>query len=259
MRILFVGDILGRPGRRALRSKLAGLCHRESIDLAVANCENAAGGFGVTPKIAALLLASGLDVLTSGNHIWDKKEILPFIETEPRLLRPDNYPDAPGTGVYVGHSDGGIRFAVVNLQGRVYLPSIDCPFRRADRVLAQLDPDVRIRIVDFHAEVTSEKNAMAVYLDGRVTAVVGTHTHVQTADARVLPGGTAFITDVGMTGPHSSVIGMAPDAALRRFLTGMPARFKPAKGPVQLNAVVIEVNEGSGSAVDIRRISEVSA
>lgn len=258
MRILFVGDIVGRPGRRIVRAKIDAIRDREGVDLAVANCENAAAGFGITPKITAQLLGAGIEVLTSGNHIWDKKEILPYIATQPRLLRPDNYPDSPGSGVFVGHSDGGVPFAVINLQGRVYLPSIDCPFRRADQILASIDPEVRVRLVDFHAEVTSEKNAFATYLDGRASAVVGTHTHVQTADERVLSRGTAFITDVGMTGPALSVIGMRPDASLKRFLSGMPTRYKPAPGPVQLSAVVIDVDERTGSARGIRRITELS-
>lgn len=259
MRILFVGDIVGRPGRRMLRARLGAIRHRERIDVAIANCENAAGGFGVTPKIADQLLESGVDVLTSGNHVWDKKEILRYIDVEPRLLRPDNYPDAPGSGVFVGHSDGGVPFAVLNLQGRVYLPSLDCPFRRADRILEGIDPAVRVRVVDFHAEVTSEKNAFGAYLDGRASAVVGTHTHVQTADERVHPQGTAFITDVGMTGPSVSIIGMRQDASLRRFLTGLPGRFKPASGPVQLCGVVIDVDERTGRASAIRRIVENTA
>ena len=258
MRILFVGDIVGRPGRRVVFSSLGRVVAEEDVDLVIANCENAAAGFGVTPKIAEQLLAAGIDVLTSGNHIWDKKEALPYLDRQPSLLRPDNYPDAPGSGLFVGQTDSAVPYAVLNLQGRVYMPSIDCPFRRADLVLSRLDPDIRVRFVDFHAEVTSEKTAFGLYLDGRASAVVGTHTHVTTADERVLPSGTAYISDVGMTGPLNSVIGMRQDASLRRFLTGLPARFKPAAGPVRLSSVVVEVDEKTGHAVSIRRRVEQS-
>ena len=208
MRILFIGDIVGRPGRRAVFAKLPQLVAAEEIDLAIANCENAAAGYGTTIQIAEQLLDAGIDVLTSGNHIWDKREILPYLDREPRILRPANYPDAPGSGLYVGHTDAGVPYGVLNFQGRVYLPQVDCPFRCAERLLAELDPEVLVRFVDFHAEVTSEKTAFGVYLDGRVSVVAGTHTHVPTADERVLPGGSAYITDVGMTGPVHSVIGM---------------------------------------------------
>ena len=253
MKILFIGDIIGRPGRRAVVSSLERLLVDEEIDLAIANCENAAAGFGVTGKIADQLLEVGLHVLTSGNHIWDKREVLPYLEREPRLLRPHNYPDAPGSGLFVGYTDTGVRYAVINLQGRVYLPLIDCPFRLADQLLAALPSDVQVCFIDFHAEVTSEKNALGHYLDGRVSAVVGTHTHVPTADERVLPGGTAYITDVGMTGPLASVIGMKADESLKRFLTALPTRFEPASGTVRLNAVVIDVDERTGRARSIRR------
>ena len=253
MKILFIGDIVGRPGRRAVLASLQRLVVDEEIDLAIVNCENAAAGFGVTAKIADQLLETGAHVLTSGNHIWDKREILPYLDGEPRLLRPHNYPDAPGSGLYVGHTDAGVPYAVINLQGRVYLPAIECPFRQADQLLAGLPEDVRVCFVDFHAEVTSEKNAFGRYLDGRVSAVVGTHTHVPTADERVLPGGTAYITDVGMTGPVESVIGMKLDESVKRFVTALPARFEPAAGAVRLNAVVVDVDEGTGSARSIQR------
>lgn len=256
MKILFIGDIVGRPGRRAVFSSLQRLLVDEEIDLAIANCENAAAGFGVTGKIADQLLDAGLHVLTSGNHIWDKREVLAYLEGEPRLLRPHNYPDAPGSGLYVGHTDTGVPYAVMNLQGRVYLPLIDCPFREADQLLAELPSDVQVCFVDFHAEVTSEKNAFGRYLDGRVSAVVGTHTHVPTADERVLPGGTAYITDVGMTGPLASVIGMKPEESLKRFLTSLPTRFEPASGTVRLNAVVVDVDERTGRARSIRRCAQ---
>lgn len=230
MKILFIGDIFASPGRRAVAEHLPRLVQEENIDLTVANAENAAGGFGLTPAVAEELFALGLDVLTSGNHIWDKREIYDYLAEQPRLLRPANYPDElPGRGVWVGRARNGVPVAVINLQGRTYMPPIDCPFRKADEILPSLDPAVKVRIVDFHAEVTSEKMAMGWYLDGRVSAVLGTHTHVPTADARVLPQGTAYQTDVGMTGPYESVIGVKADAVVRRFLTGLPVRFEPAK------------------------------
>ena len=207
MRILFVGDVIGRPGRKILQQQLPDLIVNEQADLTIVNCENSAAGFGVTPEIADQLLALGADVLTSGNHIWDKKQILPYFAEQPRLLRPANYPDAPGGGLYVGCTAQAVKYAVLNLQGRTYLPSIECPFRTADQLLSQIDDDVLVRFVDFHAEVTSEKVAFGWYLDGRVSGVVGTHTHVPTADERILPDGTAYLTDCGMTGPLNSVIG----------------------------------------------------
>lgn len=256
MRILFIGDIVGRTGRQAVFSTLQSMLVRKRIDLVIANCENSAAGFGTTPRIARQFLRAGIQVLTSGNHIWDKREVLPFLDAEPRLLRPANYPDAPGTGLYVGHTDASVPFAVLNFQGRVYMPQIDCPFRCADRMLAELDPEIKVRVVDFHAEVTSEKTAFGNYLDGRVSAVLGTHTHVPTADERVLGAGTAYMTDVGMTGPVNSVIGMPVEASLRRFLTALPTRFRPAPGPSRVNAAVIEVDARTGKALSIRRCSE---
>ena len=256
MRILFIGDIVGRPGRRAVLACLERMVAEEGSDLVIANCENSAAGFGTTPRIAEQLFEAGIDVLTSGNHIWDKKEILPYLDREPRLLRPANYPEAPGSGLFVGLTDSAVRYAVINLQGRVYMPQTDCPFRCADQMLGALEPDVKVCFVDFHAEVTSEKTAFGNYLDGRVSAVAGTHTHVPTADERILPSGTGFITDVGMTGPLDSVIGMGVEASTRRFLTAMPARFEPATGLVRLNSVVIDVDEHDGKAVSIRRRSE---
>lgn len=253
MRILFVGDIVGRPGRRILTERLDGIVSSRHIDLVVVNCENSAAGFGVTPDIADRLLEANVQVLTSGNHIFDKRAILDYFPAQARLLRPANYPNAPGSGLYVGATPAGVRYAVLNLQGRTYLPAIDCPFRTADALLDSLDSDVRVRFVDFHAEVTSEKVAFGWYLDGRVSAVVGTHTHVPTADERVLPGGTAYITDVGMTGPHDSVIGMDKEGSLRRFLTGMPARFEPAVNDVRLNSVIVDVDETTGRALSIER------
>ena len=256
MNILFIGDIVGRPGRRIVRETLQRIVAEEDAGLVIANCENAAAGFGVTAAIAAGLLGEGIHVLTSGNHIWDKKEIAPYLDREPRILRPANYPDAPGCGLYLGRTDSAVRFAAINLQGRVYMPNIECPFRAADRMLEELDREIKVRFVDFHAEVTSEKVAMGWHLDGRVSAVVGTHTHVPTADERILPGGTAYITDAGMTGPANSVIGMDRQASIARFLSGRPARFEPAAGAVRLNAVVVAGDEATGRARSIRRRRE---
>ena len=254
MRILFIGDIFGSAGRRIVADHVADIIQNQKIDLAIANGENAAAGFGITPSLAEDLLRLGIQVLTSGNHIWDKKEVVDYIGRQPRLLRPDNYPaGAPGSGVYVGSTAAGVGYAVLNLQGRTYLPNIDCPFRRADAILASLDASIKVRIVDFHAEVTSEKIAFGWYLDGRVTAVLGTHTHVPTADERVLPGGTAYQTDVGMTGPYDSVIGAEKSAALGRFLSGMPIRLEPAKTDVRLSAAIIEADDATGRALSIRR------
>jgi metallophosphoesterase (TIGR00282 family) len=253
MRILFIGDIVGRPGRRIVAARLAGIVSARSIDLVIANCENVAAGFGVTPDLAEQLLEAGVHVLTSGNHVWDKKAILDYLPAQKRLLRPANYPDAPGSGIYTGATPSGVRYAVMNLQGRTYLPAIHCPFRTADHFLETLGADIKVRFVDFHAEVTSEKIAFGWYLDGRVSAVVGTHTHVATADERVLPGGTAYITDAGMTGPHDSVIGMDKEGSLHRFLTGIPARFEPASDDVRLNGVIVNIDEISGRALSIER------
>jgi metallophosphoesterase (TIGR00282 family) len=249
MNILFIGDIFGAPGRRIVADHLQDIVKAQSIDLAIANGENSAGGFGITPSIAEDLFKLGLDAITSGNHIWDKREIYEYLGRNPRLLRPANYPsDNPGHGVVVVKN-----CAILNLQGRVYMPQIDCPFRAADRILAELDPAVKVRFVDFHAEVTSEKIALGWYLDGRVSAVIGTHTHVPTADTRVLPGGTAYQTDVGMTGPYDSVIGVEKEMIVNKFLTAMPVRMEAAKQRVELHSVIIDVDETSGKARSIRR------
>jgi hypothetical protein len=254
MRILFIGDIVGSPGRRIVADRLADIVSQEGIDLVLANGENAAAGFGITPRLAEELFATGIEVLTGGNHIWDRKELLEYIPHEPRLLRPANFPEGtPGRGVFLGTARNGTRYTVVNLQGRVFLGSNDCPFRAADRELAALPSEVKVIIVDMHAETTSEKEAMGWYLDGRVSAVVGTHTHVATADEHVLPQGTAYISDVGMTGPHDGVIGMERTAILRRFLDNLPARFEVATGDVQMNAVLLDVDETSGRARTIER------
>jgi hypothetical protein len=254
MRILFIGDIVGSPGRRIVADRLADIVSQEGIDLVLANGENAAAGFGLTPRLAEELFASGIEVLTGGNHMWDRKELLEYIPQEPRLLRPANFPEGtPGRGVFLGTARNSARYAVVNLQGRVFLGSNDCPFRAADRELAALPSDVKVIVVDMHAETTSEKEAMGWYLDGRVSAVVGTHTHVATADEHVLPQGTAYISDVGMTGPHDGVIGMERTTILRRFLDNLPARFEVATGDVQMNAVLLDVDEALGRARTIER------
>ena len=226
----------------------------EKIQLAVANAENSAGGFGITPLIAQELFSIGLDLLTSGNHIWDKKEIFDYIGREPRLLRPANYPaELPGKGWIATKARDGTEVAVINLQGRVHMPSTDCPFRKADDILQSLDPKIKVRLVDFHAELTSEKEAMGWHLNGRVSAVLGTHTHVPTADERILSGGTAYQTDVGMTGPYDSVIGSDKNLALRRFLTGMPIRLESAKTGAELHAAIVSVDPATGHAQEIRR------
>src|ERR1700687_1882243 len=246
MRILFIGDIVGSPGRQIVHERLADIVEQKKIDLVIANGENAASGFGITPRLAEEFLKNGVDVLTGGNHSWARKEILDFLPHERRLLRPANFPEGnPGSGLYVGTAKNGVKYAVLNLQGRVFLPAIDDPFRKADSELAKLPADVAFVLVDMHAETTSEKIAMGWYLDGRVTAVVGTHTHVATADEHVLPQGTAFITDVGMTGPHGGIIGMDRDAIIKRFLDGLPARFEVASGDVQMNTVLIETDDAS--------------
>lgn len=253
MNLLFIGDIFGSPGRRIVADHLRDIVKTNGIDVAIANAENAAGGFGVTPAIAEELFGLGLDVLTSGNHIWDKREIYDYFARQPRLLRPANYPDAPGSGVIVVEARNGARCAVLNLQGRTYMPNTDCPFRKADQILSQLDPAIKVRFVDFHAEVTSEKVAMGWYLDGRVSAVVGTHTHVPTADTRILPEGTAYQTDCGMTGPYQSVIGVETGIVLQRFLTSLPVRMEAARHAPELHSVIVDVDETTGRARAVRR------
>ena len=244
MRVLFIGDIVGSPGRQIVQDRLADIVAQKQIDLVIANGENAASGFGITPRLADELLGMGIEVLTGGNHSWDRKEILEYLPHQQRLLRPANFPDgAPGSGLFLGTAKNGIKYAVLNLQGRVFLTPIDDPFRKADSELAKIPPEVTFILVDMHAETTSEKLAMGWYLDGRVTAIVGTHTHVATADEHVLPGGTAFITDVGMTGPHGGVIGMDREGIIKKFLNGLPARFEVASGDVQMNCVLIETDD----------------
>jgi metallophosphoesterase (TIGR00282 family) len=250
---LFLGDIIGRPGRRALKKFLPALLEKYSPSLVVANGENAAGGIGITPDICRQLLAQ-VDVLTSGNHIWDKRDAVEYLDQEQRLLRPANYPSPnPGKGIYAFETKEGFQVAVLNLQGRVFMEPIDCPFRAADRELKLLEGRDPIIFVDFHAEATSEKQAMGWYLDGRVSAVVGTHTHVPTADEKILPRGTAFITDVGMVGGYESVIGLKKDQAIQRFLTSRPQRFEPGKLGLVFSSVFIEVDTQTGKAVSIQR------
>jgi len=254
MRVLFIGDIVGSPGRRIVLERLADVVANEGVELVIANGENAASGFGITPRLVEELLGAGIEVLTGGNHIWDRKEILDFAPHEPRLLRPANFPPGnPGRGVYCGTARNGVPYGVLNLQGRVFMAANDCPFRAADRELAALPAGVKVILVDMHAEATSEKQAMGWYLDGRVSAVIGTHTHVATADARVLPQGTAFITDAGMTGPHHSVIGMDKKAIVQRFLDGLPARFEVAEEGIQMNTVLLDLDPATGRARSIQQ------
>jgi 2',3'-cyclic-nucleotide 2'-phosphodiesterase len=261
MRVFFIGDIFGSAGRKIVRDHLAHVVESNKVDLVIANAENAAGGFGLTPGIAEELFELGCEVLTTGNHVWDKREIVDYFNSvngnptgrARRVLRPANYAEGvPGVGWYEGASAKGYRFAVINLQGRVFMPDNDDPFRKADALLKQVTS--KVVIVDFHAEATSEKIAMGWYLDGRVTAVLGTHTHVPTADTRVLPGGTAYQTDVGMSGPYDSVIGVQKEQVLQRFLTGLPGRFEAAKGDPRLCAVLIECDESTGRASSIQRL-----
>ncbi len=249
-----IGDVVGKPGRRIVANVLPGLQREEGIDLVIANVENVAGGHGVTPQAAEEMFRMGVDILTTGNHIWDKKEVEPYLEKEKRLLRPANYPEEnPGAGVALVEKRER-RVGVLNLQGRAFMPTIDCPFQVGERKLALLREVTDLIVVDFHAEATAEKQAFAWYVAGRVSAVVGTHTHVQTADERILLGGTAYITDVGMTGPTDSVIGVEKEGAIRRFVTQRPVKFTPASGPVQFCAVLVDVHDATGRATGIRRI-----
>ncbi len=250
MRILAIGDIIGKPGRNAVKEILPGLCAEHNIDLVVGNGENAAGGLGLTPRIADELFDSGIDVITSGNHIWAYNEIIPYLDSELAILRPLNYPPMnPGRGYLLKNS-----ILIVNLVGRVFMTHVDCPFRAMDQLLVEFEHKPVPIIVDFHAEATSEKVAMGRYLDGRVSAVLGTHTHVGTADAHLLPGGTAYVTDIGMVGPIDSVIGDDPDSVIKRFLTQIPSRLSVGKGEVSFDAILVEVDEKTGKAIGIQRI-----
>lgn len=249
MRILFVGDVVGRGGRRVLRERLPEIQAEHGIDFTVVNVENAAGGFGVTASVADQILGLGVDVMTSGNHVWDQREVYDYLGSQPRLLRPGNYPQSlPGHHRWEGESKHGVRIAVLNLQGRVFMPIIDCPFQLAEKELAELDGRADVIILDFHAEATSEKMAFGWFVDGKASAVIGTHTHVPTADVRILPRGTAYVTDVGMTGSYDSVIGMKVEESLARLLTGVRARFEPATRDPKLCSIVVDVDENSGEA-----------
>ena len=253
--ILFVADIVGKSGRRAIAGLVPDLIDQYHLKLCIANGENAAGGFGLTEEVVRELCKSGLDVITSGNHLWDKREILFLLNQESCLLRPANYPpQVSGHGSAVFQTHDGVPVGVLNLQGRVFMASTDCPFRAADRELETLRKFTKVIVVDMHAEATSEKMALGWYLDGRVSAVIGTHTHVQTADERILPRGTAYITDAGMTGPHDSIIGIKRKPVLERFLTQLPTRFETATGDVKLCGVVVDVDEESGKAQSIHRL-----
>ena len=255
MKVLFIGDIIGEPGRKMVRAQLRGLRDAHRVDLVIANGENAAGGFGITSEIADELFFMGIDVLTSGNHVWDKKEIEPYLAKQGRLIRPANYPEGnPGVGTVVVTTEKGDKAAVLNLEGRVFMSNLADPFRVAEREIERLHAETRVVIIDFHAEATSEKIALAWHLDGKASAVIGTHTHVQTADERILTQGTAFITDAGMTGPTDSVIGVKKEQAIARFLTQTPHRFEIPKGPVHLCAVVVDIDAKTGKANSIERI-----
>jgi 2',3'-cyclic-nucleotide 2'-phosphodiesterase len=257
MRVLAIGDIVGKPGRQAAVTLLPPLVARERVDLVIANAENAAGGVGLTNETARELLALPIDVLTSGNHIWKHKEILPLLDREPRLLRPLNYPHGtPGHGTVICNSAAGVPVGVVNVIGRTFMDPVDCPFVAARRAVEELRQQARVVLVELHAEATSEKRALGWYLDGQASAVYGTHTHVPTADEELLPGGTAYVTDLGMTGPYASVIGVRQEEAIRRFLTMRPAAFGVARGDVRLCGAIFDIDEESGRARDVRRVCE---
>jgi metallophosphoesterase (TIGR00282 family) len=256
VKVLLIGDIVAEVGRRMVCQQLLHLVQEQSVDLVIANGENAAGGFGITPKIAEELFRVGVHVITLGNHTWDKKEIIDYLPKEERLLRPANYPEgAPGSGRVVVTTATGERVGILHLVGRVFMAPLDCPFRRAKAELEILRSSTKMIVVDFHAEATSEKAAMGWYLDGEVSAVLGTHTHVQTADEEILPKGTAYITDVGMTGPTQSIIGVKREVVLERFITQIPRRLEPAVGPGQLSGVIVEIDRRSGRSLGIQRIS----
>ena len=256
MNILFIGDIFAAGGRSIVAENVRNIIQERQIDLAIANAENSAGGFGITPLIAEELFALGLDVLTGGNHSFDKREIIDYMSHQPRLLRPANYPTGvAGSGVYSGVTRSGVPYAVINLQGRAQMANIDCPFRKADEILEALDAVVRIRFIDFHAELTSEKVAMGWHLDGRATSMVGTHTHVPTADTRVLAGGLGYQTDAGMTGAYDSVIGVEKATIVKRFLTGVPGRMEAAKNGLELHGVIVNADETTGRSRSIERIT----
>lgn len=257
MKILFIGDIVGSPGRRAVKEIIPRIKKREKIEFVIANAENAAGGSGITPKIAKELLDADIGMITSGDHIWKRKEIIELLDQYSNILRPANYPPgAPGLGAYVAKSKKGNMVGAINLVGRVFMEAVECPFRKVQEEIDQMKKETNVIIVDLHAEATSEKIAMGWYLDGLVSAVIGTHTHVQTADERILPQGTAYITDVGMTGPHDSVIGRRKEQILTRFITQLPTRFEMAEDDVQLNGAILDIDEKTGRAKSIKRVQE---
>lgn len=254
LKLLFIGDIIGRPGRRIVKTFLQEMINSETIDLVIANGENSAGGFGINQEVCQELLTSGVDVITMGNHTWDNKAIYQVLERERRVIRPANYPGGtPGEGYYIAETQKGIAVGVINLLGQVFLDPLACPFQTANECIADLKRKTNIIIIDFHAEATSEKMALGWYLDGRVSAVLGTHTHITTADERILPKGTGYITDVGMTGPSNSILGIDPEIVIKKFLTHLPARFEVAGGPIELNGVILEINE-IGLTTAIKRI-----
>ena len=256
MKILFLGDIVGRPGRAAVRQLLPYLKESEKIDVVIANAENAAGGSGITPRIVEELEEYGVDVITSGDHIWKKKEIYDYLDKNDHVVRPANYPEgAPGMGGTVVKV-GGKKVGVINLIGRVFMDAVDCPFKAAQKEVDRIKQETKIIIVDLHAEATSEKVAMGWFLDGKVSAVIGTHTHIQTADEKILPEGTAYITDCGMTGPYDSVIGRKKEEILRRFITQLPTRFETAESGVEMHGVIVEIDDATGKALNIKRVQE---
>ena len=256
VKLLFIGDVIGKPGRDALSRELHRIVDRHRVDLVIANGENAAGGFGLTAETAEELFKCGVQMITSGNHIWDKKDALEYIKREERIVRPANYPEGtPGRGTTIVKTPGGVKIGILNLEGRVFMNNLDCPFRCADREIAKLKEETPIVFVDFHAEATSEKVSLGWYLDGRVCAVIGTHTHVQTADERILTAGTAYLTDAGMTGAFDSVIGVKKEEAILKFISQRPSKFEVAKKDTRINGVVIEVDETSGLALGIERIN----
>jgi metallophosphoesterase (TIGR00282 family) len=257
VKLLFIGDIVGEPGRRAVKQLVPQLRQRHGIDAVIANGENSAGGSGITPKTAEEIFSAGVDIITSGDHLWDQKEVIGLLENEKRFLRPLNYPPGtPGQGSVIVELSGKPTFAVLNLQGRTFMPVLENPFLLARAEVERLRPVTKIIFVDLHAEATSEKISLARMLDGQVSAVVGTHTHVQTADEQIFPGGMAYLTDAGFTGPHESVLGREIEPVIKRFLTSQPQRFEVAKDRILLQGVVVEINDANGKAVKIQRVSE---
>ena len=255
MNLLFIGDIYASVGRNAVAWNLAEIQATHSVDMTIANAENSAGGFGVTPQIADELLSLGVDAITTGNHVWDKRDFYEYLDRCPRVTRPANYPaELPGRGLIYVEARNGVRVAVLNIQGRAMMTPLDCPFRKANELVAEIPADIKVRFLDFHAELTSEKVAMGWHLDGRVSAVIGTHTHIPTADSRILAGGTAYQTDCGMTGPYDGVIGADKDLVLKKFLTSLPVRLEAAKSGGELHAVLIDIDESTGRARRIERV-----